>query len=161
MRGTLIDWMSDVAHGYHYSPETLFMAVNYLDRFLSIALIELCQLQLVATGCLFIAAYNFLNSILRKLNNIIIPQIEDFVYISDTEKWILSVLAFDLVVPTVLFFAELYASYFQKMFIQEKNLLLIESLCEYILLDYVLINSYYPSVLAAAIIIASAYKCGN
>lgn len=34
MRRVLVDWMSDVADDFHFLTETLFLAINYLDRFL-------------------------------------------------------------------------------------------------------------------------------
>ena len=35
MRSILIDWLVEVAEEYRLVPETLYLAVNYIDRFLS------------------------------------------------------------------------------------------------------------------------------
>ena len=34
MRGILIDWMIDVANKFKLRPETIFLTVNLIDRFL-------------------------------------------------------------------------------------------------------------------------------
>ena len=35
MRGVLVDWLVEVAEEYELSSETLYLSVNFLDRFLS------------------------------------------------------------------------------------------------------------------------------
>ena len=56
MRSILVDWLVEVGEEYKLQNETLYLAVNYIDRFLSIMAVERDKLQLVGTACMFIAA---------------------------------------------------------------------------------------------------------
>jgi G2/mitotic-specific cyclin 1/2 len=56
MRTTLIDWLLQVHVRYHMLPETLWIAVNLVDRFLSVRVVSLVKLQLVGVTAMFIAA---------------------------------------------------------------------------------------------------------
>ena len=57
MRTILVDWLVEVADEYHLHRETLFLAVNFVDRFLSVMAVQRSKLQLVGTSAMFIAAY--------------------------------------------------------------------------------------------------------
>lgn len=57
MRTILVDWLVEVAEEYHLHRETLFLAVNFIDRFLSVMAVQRSKLQLVGTAAMFIAAY--------------------------------------------------------------------------------------------------------
>ena len=56
MRSILIDWLVEVCEEYKLSSETLFLAVTYIDKFLSYMSVQRNKLQLVGTACMFIAA---------------------------------------------------------------------------------------------------------
>lgn len=56
MRTTLIDWLLQVHLRYHMLPETLWIAVNIVDRFLSLRVVSLIKLQLVGVTAMFVAA---------------------------------------------------------------------------------------------------------
>lgn len=57
MRVILIDWMVEVVREYKLQSETLHLAVNYVDRFLSrTANVKRDMLQLIGTAALMIAA---------------------------------------------------------------------------------------------------------
>ncbi|KAH9376249.1 hypothetical protein HPB48_021400 [Haemaphysalis longicornis] len=56
MRTVLVDWLVEVADEYKWHAETLFLAVSYVDRFLSSKSVWRNKLQLVGTALLFIAA---------------------------------------------------------------------------------------------------------
>lgn len=57
MRAILVDWLAEVVQEYKLCSETLHLAVNYLDRFLSCtAFLKRGKLQLVGTAALMIAA---------------------------------------------------------------------------------------------------------
>ncbi|KAL0244130.1 hypothetical protein GEMRC1_008215 [Eukaryota sp. GEM-RC1] len=56
MRMIVVDWLADVHDRFHLQHETFFLAVNYLDRFLSKKQVAKNKLQLVALGSLFVAA---------------------------------------------------------------------------------------------------------
>jgi cyclin-A len=45
MRAMLIDWLMEVADEYTLIPDTLFLAVNFLDRYLSGKAMNTRQLQ--------------------------------------------------------------------------------------------------------------------
>ena len=56
MRSILVDWLVEVSEEYKLHTETVFLAVNYIDRFLSYMSVQRARLQLVGTACMFIAA---------------------------------------------------------------------------------------------------------
>ena len=74
MREILIDWLIQVHIKYRLRPETLFLTVNLIDRYLGMAIITRKNLQLVGVACMLIAA---------KYEEIYPPTAEDFVYITD------------------------------------------------------------------------------
>ncbi|CEG72693.1 hypothetical protein RMATCC62417_08204 [Rhizopus microsporus] len=96
-RGVLIDWVIEVHYLFQLLPETLFLAVNIIDRFLSRRTVALGKMQLVGTAALFIAT---------KFEEMCCPALEDFLYMTgDTieedelvraECFILSILDFEL-----------------------------------------------------------------
>lgn len=55
-RSTLIDWIMGVHQRFNFSPETLFLSVNLLDRFLASTSIQLEKLQLAGITALLIAS---------------------------------------------------------------------------------------------------------
>lgn len=56
MRAMFIDWLVKVAEEYRLLPDTLFLAVNYLDRYLSGKAMNRQRLQLLGVSCMMIAA---------------------------------------------------------------------------------------------------------
>jgi cyclin A len=74
MRAILVDWLVEVAEEYKLHQQTLFMAVAYIDRFLSEMSVQRGKLQLVGVTCMLLAA---------KYEEIYPPAIEEFVYITD------------------------------------------------------------------------------
>ncbi|ORX90513.1 hypothetical protein K493DRAFT_230414 [Basidiobolus meristosporus CBS 931.73] len=56
MRRILLDWIIQVHERFRMLPETLYLCVNYIDRFLSVKEISIDKLQLVGITALFIAA---------------------------------------------------------------------------------------------------------
>nr|ACA24501.1 cyclin A [Carassius auratus x Cyprinus carpio] len=102
MRVILVDWLVEVGEEYKLCSETLFLAVNYLDRFLSCMFVLRGKLQLVGTAAVLLAA---------KYEEVYPPEVDEFVYITDDtytkkqvlrmEQHLLRVLAFDMTAPTV------------------------------------------------------------
>lgn len=74
MRQTLVDWLLQVHIRYHMLPETLWIAINLVDRFLSKRVVSLGKLQLVGVTSMFIAA---------KYEEILAPSIDEFVFMTD------------------------------------------------------------------------------
>lgn len=57
MRAILLDWLIEVCEVYKLHRETYYLAVDYLDRFLSTnTKISKTRLQLIGITCLFVAA---------------------------------------------------------------------------------------------------------
>ncbi|KAJ6354589.1 hypothetical protein OIU77_005236 [Salix suchowensis] len=74
MRGILIDWLVEVSEEYTLVPDTLYLTVNLIDRFLSQNYIEKQRLQLLGVACMLIAS---------KYEEICAPRVEDFCLITD------------------------------------------------------------------------------
>lgn len=56
MRRILVDWLVEVAEEYQLHAETLYLAVNFLDRFLSCMSVLRGKLQLVGTAAILLAS---------------------------------------------------------------------------------------------------------
>ncbi|XP_043239129.1 G1/S-specific cyclin-E-like isoform X1 [Amphibalanus amphitrite] len=75
MRAILIDWLIEVCEVHRLHRETFYLAVDFLDRYLSRARdLPKSQLQLGGITCLMIAA---------KLEEIYPPKVADFAYVTD------------------------------------------------------------------------------
>ncbi|KAI6116864.1 cyclin [Pisolithus croceorrhizus] len=74
MRQTLVDWLLQVHLRWHMLPETLWIAINIVDRFLSKRPVALVKLQLVGVTAMFIAA---------KYEEIVAPSVDEFVYMTE------------------------------------------------------------------------------
>lgn len=100
MRSILVDWIVEVHMRFRLLPETLFLAINLMDRFMSKEIVQVDKLQLLATGSLFIAA---------KYEEVYSPSIKNYAYVTDggfteddilgAERFILEVLQFNLSYP--------------------------------------------------------------
>ncbi|XP_071760080.1 cyclin-A1 [Centroberyx gerrardi] len=149
MRIILVDWLMEVSQEYKLRSETLYLAVNYLDRFLSCtASVKRGKLQLVGTAAILLAA---------KYEEIFPPELEEFVYITDStytkkqlvrmEHVFLRVLAFNMAVPTTYQFLRQYMS-IQSVCSKTDSLALY--VAELSLLEVDPFLQYAPSVVAAA-----------
>lgn len=74
MRAILVDWLCEVHHKWRLHPETLFLTVNILDRYLAKKEVTKKTLQLVGSCALFIAS---------KYEEIYPTPIGDLVYVCD------------------------------------------------------------------------------
>ena len=74
MRTILIDWLIEVADEYKVNDETLFLCVQYIDRFLSTVNVTRSKLQLLGTTCMYIAS---------KYEEMYPPALEEFSFITD------------------------------------------------------------------------------
>lgn len=105
MRAILIDWLVQVHYKFELSPETLYLTVNIVDRYLASKITSRKELQLVGLSAMLVAS---------KYEEIWAPEVNDLVCISDRcysntqvlvmEKQILGALEWNLTVPTLYVF---------------------------------------------------------
>jgi G2/mitotic-specific cyclin 1/2 len=105
MRGILVDWLVEVHTRFKLLPETLFLAVNIIDRFLSRKVVQVEKLQLVGVSAMFLAA---------KYEEVISPHVSSFRHVSDdgftddeilnAERYLLLNIDYDLSYPNPLNF---------------------------------------------------------
>jgi hypothetical protein len=110
MRAILVDWLVDVHLKFKMVPETLFVCVSLIDRYLEKVPVTRQYLQLVGVTAMFIAS---------KYEEIYPPQIKDFIEVTDNsytraevlqmEGSILEILEFNLTSPSPYRFMERYA----------------------------------------------------
>ncbi|RIA83563.1 cyclin-like protein [Glomus cerebriforme] len=147
MRGILVDWLIEVHHKFRLLPETLFLAVNIIDRFLSVRVVSLVKLQLVGITGLFIAA---------KYEELLAPSIKNFIYMADNgyteeeilkaERYVLTTIDFKLCYPNPMNFLR-RSSKADNFDIQARTV--AKYLMEISLVDYKFLSSP-PSMIAAA-----------
>ncbi|KAL5717425.1 G2/mitotic-specific cyclin S13-7 [Ranunculus cassubicifolius] len=109
MRVILVDWLIEVHNKFELMPETLYLTVHIVDRYLSQKAIPRRNLQLAGMASMFIAS---------KYEEIWAPEVSDFIHISDDaysremllimEKSILGKLEWSLTVPTLYVFLARY-----------------------------------------------------
>jgi G2/mitotic-specific cyclin 3/4 len=97
MRSVLMDWLVQVHGRFSLLPETLFLTVNYIDRFLSNKVVSIGKLQLVGATAILVAS---------KYEEINCPSLQEIVYMVDrgytmdeilkAERFMLSMLGFEL-----------------------------------------------------------------
>lgn len=100
MRGILVDWLIEVHTRFRLLPETLFLAVNLIDRFLSAEVVALDRLQLVGVAAMFIAS---------KYEEVLSPHVANFSHVADetfsdkeildAERHILATLEYNMSFP--------------------------------------------------------------
>lgn len=159
MRTILVDWLVEVAEEYKLHEETLFLAVSYVDRFLSNMSVQRTKLQLVGTASLLIAA---------KFEEIYPPEVCEFVYITDDtytkkqvlrmEQVVLKVLSFDIAAPTVYYFLQRFAEVNK---CPDTVTFLGQYLCELSLLEDEPYLQYIPSIIAGAALSLANHTLGR
>jgi len=147
MRGVLIDWLLEVHTRFHLLPETFYLTVNIIDRFLSSKVVQLERLQLVGVTAMFIAS---------KYEEVLSPHIGNFRHVADdgfteaeilsAERFILQTLDYNLSFPNPMHFMR-RISKADNYDIQSRTL--AKYLLEISLLDHRFLE-FRPSVNAAA-----------
>ncbi|PIA13012.1 B-type cyclin [Coemansia reversa NRRL 1564] len=104
-RSILVEWIVQVHQRFNLLPETLYLCINFVDRFLSIRAIKVNKLQLVGAVCLLLAA---------KYEEMYVPSVKDIEFMVENnykeaeillaERYILRMLNFDLGWPGPLSF---------------------------------------------------------
>ncbi|XP_040929809.1 cyclin-A1 [Betta splendens] len=156
MRLVLVDWLAEVTQEYKLCSETLHLAVNYVDRFLSrAARVTRAKLQLVGTAALLIAA---------KYEETSPPELGEFADVTDNaytsrqlvrmEHFVLRVLRFDVAAPTASQFLRLFACV-HAVCARTRSLALY--VAELSLLEMEPFLQYPPSKVAAAAFCLASY----
>ena len=160
MRSILIDWLIDVHYKFDLTDETLFMTVLIIDRYISYKPISKLRFQLLGITSLLLSC---------KYEEIMLPKIEDFIYITDNayikkdvidmENDILDVLNFDLIFPSPIKFYEYLALNFG---FDRKKFLMGKYLMESFMVDLNWVK-YRASVIACSCIyiVMKYYKMEN
>ncbi|KAL1534197.1 cyclin [Salvia divinorum] len=159
MRGVLIDWLVEVAEEYKLLPDTLYLAVSYIDRFLSCNALNRQRLQLLGVSSMLVAS---------KYEEISPPHVDDFCYITDNtyskkdvvtmEADVLKFLCFEMGNPTAKTFLRKFTRICQED--GEALNLQLEFLAYYLaelsLLDYECVK-FLPSMVAASVMFLARF----
>lgn len=148
MRAILVDWIIEVHYKFKLFPETLFLTVSLIDRFLFGKQIDRENLQLVGIAAMLIAC---------KYEEIYSPELRDFVYISENtvqaddilkmESEMLKILKFEICFPSINRFYEILAILLN---FSDKEVILGKFLSEIFLMDY-RYTKYSSSLIASAV----------
>ncbi|XP_068663629.1 G2/mitotic-specific cyclin S13-7-like isoform X2 [Aristolochia californica] len=152
MRAILADWLIEVHKKFELMPETLYLTLHILDRYLAVKTVPRRELQLVGIGAMLIAC---------KYEEIWAPEINDFVCISDRaynreqilcmEKSMLNKLEWSLTFPT----PYMFLVRFIKAAASDKELEhMAFFFAELALIQYSIIM-YCPSMIAASAVYAA------
>ena len=171
MRAILVDWLVEVSEEYKLNMETLYLAVNYTDRFLSQMSVLRGKLQLVGTASMYIAS---------KYEEITPPDVNEFVYITDDtytkkqvlrmEHLLLKILDFKMSPPTANWFLMHFLRFIKlnTCLSNKSNADLcsrIEHLSRYLaeltLIDIDTFVQYLPSQIAASAIYLAMFTLGR
>lgn len=155
MRTILIDWLVDVHLKFKLLPETLFLAVEIIDRFLDKKVVSRQKLQLVGVVAMLLAA---------KYEEIYPPEVKDFIYIAANtytrddilrmERLMFSTLEFNITYPTVFVFLK---RALQVAEADTRTSQLAQYLAELSLLEYKML-AHPPSLIGAScVFLANKY----
>jgi hypothetical protein len=158
MRSILVDWLVEVHLKFKLVPETLYLTVNLIDRYLAKTEVSRPKLQLVGVTALLIAS---------KYEEIYPPELRDLVYICDRaysrneilemEEIILKALEYQITIPSAHAFLVRYlkAAHADKKIVQLSCFILDGTLQSYNMLHYL------PSQLAAAAVFIARRTVGR
>ena len=164
MRTILVDWLIDVHFKFGFTDETLFLTISIIDRYVSVSQISRSKYQLLGITALMIAC---------KHEEIDLPKINDFIYITDhayakndvlkMEYDILNKLNFSFLYPSTIKFFEYLSINFnfdKKMHLMGKYLMesfllnvknfkfkpsVISCACAYIVMKFFKVKNYYEA----------------
>ncbi len=158
MRSILVDWLVEVHLKFKLVPETLYLTINVIDRFLERQEVSRPKLQLVGVTALLIGS---------KYEEIYPPELRDLVYICDhayrkeqileMEEKILKTLEYQITIPSAHAFLVRYlkAAHADRKIVQLSCYILDGTLQSYNLLHYL------PSQLAAAAVLIARKTVGR
>ncbi|EXB54225.1 G2/mitotic-specific cyclin S13-6 [Morus notabilis] len=153
MRAILVDWLVEVHIKFELSPETFYLTINIVDRFLAVKTVPRKELQLVGISAMLMAS---------KYEEIWAPEVNDFVCLADRaytheqilkmEKIILGKLEWTLTVPTAYVFLVRFIKASVPNDREVENL--VYFLAELGIMHYATIM-YCPSMIAASAVYAA------
>lgn len=153
MRATLTDWLIESHQRFHLMPETLYLTIYIVDRYLSLQPVPRRELQLVGMAAMLIAC---------KYEEIWAPEVNDFIEIADcafnrhqilvAEKAILNSMQWNLTVPTPYHFLLRFAKAAGSADEQLQHMIYFFG--ELALMDYGMVTTY-PSTVAACAVYAA------
>ncbi|PAN18860.1 hypothetical protein PAHAL_3G231600 [Panicum hallii] len=153
MRAILADWMVEVHRRFELMPETLYLTIYIVDRYLSLQPVLRRELQLVGIAAMLIAS---------KYEEIWAPEVNDFISLSDDafsrqqilimEKAILNNMEWNLTLPTLYHFLVRFAKAAGRGDKQLGHMILFFG--ELALMDYRMVT-IRPSVVAASAVYAA------
>ncbi|XP_062024125.1 putative cyclin-A3-1 [Rosa rugosa] len=154
MRGILVDWLVEVADEFKLLPDTLHLSVSYVDKYLSMNVINKQKLQLLGVASMFIAS---------KYEEINPPHVDELSDMTENtyskaevikmEADILKSLKFEMGNPTVRTFLRKFTDVAQGNY-TTPNLqfeFLVSYLAELSLLDYKCVK-FLPSMVASSVV---------
>ncbi|RLN48672.1 hypothetical protein BBJ29_007623, partial [Phytophthora kernoviae] len=153
MRSVLVDWLVEVHQRFELEAQTLYLTINYVDRYLAQAPVTPQRFQLVGVAALLIAS---------KFEEIYPCDMDDLLYICersyskadlvDCERSMLNVFKFNLAVATSSSFLGYYVDHFE-----EDELIgqLASYFSERSLLDFTFGATYEPSIIACSCLLAA------
>lgn len=154
MRAILVDWLIEVHRKFELMPESLYLTVNIVDRYLSMRTVPRKELQLVGISAMLIAC---------KYEEIWPPEVNDLIAISDNaytreqilgmEKAVLGVLGWYLTVPTPYVFLVRYTKASVPSDVEMENMVFF--LTELGLVHYSIVMGNSHSKLAASAVYAA------
>ncbi|KAJ8552423.1 hypothetical protein ON010_g10124 [Phytophthora cinnamomi] len=154
MRAVLVDWLVEVHQRFELEAQTLYLTVNYIDRYLAQVSVKSQRFQLVGVAALLIAS---------KFEEIYPCDMDDLLYICersyskadlvDCERDLLNAFKFNLAVPSISNFLGYYLEHFE----EEDELIgqLASYFAECSLLDFAFGANYEPSIIACACLLAA------
>ncbi|XP_020964217.1 G2/mitotic-specific cyclin S13-7-like isoform X2 [Arachis ipaensis] len=155
MRSITVDWLIDVHWRFNLMPETIYLTINIIDRYLSLTVIPKAELQLVGICSLLLAC---------KYEEIVTPKVKVFAKLTDDaytnqqildmENAILEKLEWYLTVPTPYMFLDRFIRVPEQPDVELKNMVFF--LAELGLMHYQIVL-HCPSLIAAATVFAARY----
>ncbi|KAL6216655.1 hypothetical protein ACLB2K_009876 [Fragaria x ananassa] len=150
MRGILVDWLVEVAEDFKLLPDTLHLSVSYIDKYLSMNVINKHKLELLGVASMFIASkYEEINPPLSDM----IESTYNKAEVIKMEADILKSLKFEMGNPTVRTFLRKFTDVAQGNY-KTPNLefeFLVSYLGELSLLDYKCVK-FLPSMVASSVV---------
>ena len=159
MRAVLVDWLVEVHQRFELEPQTLYLTVNYVDRYLAQVPVVIQRFQLVGVTALLIAS---------KFEEIYPCDMDDLLYICERsyskadlvecERDLLNAFAFNLAVPTVNSFLGYFLEHCEE---DELTKQLANFFADCSLLDFVFGAKFEPSLIACACLLAASCYVEN